>query len=490
MNLIANELLKRYEEVEPREFYRDIFPEGELDIWREDFENLDEHKYTGILVEVEVVGKDEKGKPIEKAKRFSITDEMDELETAYWGKNFCVMAPISYVGKSRKSENARYMYALVIEVDNLRTNKQGEQVGLKDLEFQCKNKIHPQPTYIVASGNGIHLYYVFEKPIPLYQNVAASLAKLKRRLTERLWNKYVTFDYKPDKVQQESIFQAFRVVGSITKKGDRVSAFRTGEKVTLEYLNRFVEPEHQASLVYHSKLSLEKAQKLYPEWYQKRIIDKKPKDSWKNSRALYEWWKRKIMSETTVGHRYYCLMMLCIYAIKCDIPREELEKDCYEIADHFEAMTNDDNNHFTRKDVRDALKSFKDKGLITYPVNSIANRSGIHIDKNKRNGRKQAQHVAIMNFIRDMKYENGSWRNLEGRPKGSSKEREVIALWRSEFPEGTPKQCIADTGFSKNTVYRWWNDEIKRESEHKERSGSGTFDLDEGMTLDTEWGRE
>ena len=490
MNLIANELMKRYEEVEPREFYRDIFPEGELDIWREDFENLDEHKYTAIMVEVEKTKNDD-GEKVEKVKRYSVTDEMDELETAYWGKNFCVMAPISYVGKSRKSENARFMYALVIEIDNLRT-RDGEQVGLRDLEFQCKNKHHPQPTYIVASGNGIHLYYVFEKPIPLYQNVAASLAKLKRELTDRLWNNFVTFDWEPDKVQQESIFQAFRVVGSITKKGDRVSAFRTGEKVTLEYLNQFVRPQYQASLVYQSKLSLEKAQKQYPEWYQKRIIDKEPKGSWKNSRALYEWWKREIMNKTKVGHRYYCLMMLCVYAIKCDVPREELEKDCYEIGDYFESLTNDDTNHFTHKDVRDALKSFEDKGLITYPVNSIANRSGIHIEKNKRNGLKQAQHLEIARAIQEVKNRQRgvSWRNTEGRPKGSSKEREVIALWRAEFPEGTKAQCIRDTGFSKPTVYKWWNDEIKRESEHKERSGSGTFDLDEGMTLDTEWGRE
>ena len=30
-------------------------------------------------------------------------------------------------------------------------------------------------------------------------------------------------------------------------------------------------------------------------------------------------------------------------------------------------------------------------------------------------------------------------------------------FYRDLFPEGTPKDCIADTGISKNTVYKWWS---------------------------------
>ena len=63
--------------------------------------------------------------------------------------------------------------------------------------------------------------------------------------------------------------------------------------------------------------------------------------------------------------------------------------DFNELMAEFEKLTDREDNHFTEKDVLDALQSFEDKGLITYPVNSIANRSGLEISKNKRNGLKQ-----------------------------------------------------------------------------------------------------
>jgi hypothetical protein len=153
-----------------------------------------------------------------------------------------VLAPISYVGKSRKSENARVMYGLVVELDNLLVGKDGTQKGLKNLIGQWSEKTHwiPKPTYTVASGNGLHLYYLFEQGIPLFPNVVKELQAYKRELTKMIWNRHTTVDYKEENIQFESIFQAFRMVGTITKKGDRVHAFRTGERVSIEYMNSFI----------------------------------------------------------------------------------------------------------------------------------------------------------------------------------------------------------------------------------------------------------
>lgn len=78
------------------------------------------------------------------------------------------------------------------------------------------------------------------------------------------------------------------------------------------------------------------------------------------------------------------MMILAIYAVKCEIPQEELERDCFELMSLFDSKTDKDTNHFTEKDVISALQSFEDKGVVTYPVNSISYRSGIIIPKNKR----------------------------------------------------------------------------------------------------------
>ena len=221
MNVLANELYSLgYEQVQPMDFYRDIFPIGDLDDRREFPEQREEHKYCAILLEV--------SNTKAKVKRHTVTDDLDVIDEVQHSPNFCLMSPISYIGKSRDSKNARNLYALVVELDYVLVKK-GVQVGLHSLikqftEDESGKSILPRPTYLVASGSGLHLYYVFEKPIPLFPNVVHSFQLYKRTLTTKLWNKYVTTAYKKHEVQQESLFQGFRVVGTLTKKGDKVEA--------------------------------------------------------------------------------------------------------------------------------------------------------------------------------------------------------------------------------------------------------------------------
>ena len=450
MNIIARELSKRFEEIPAMEFYREVFPDGELD----GADEMTPGQYTGIAVEI--TNEKKNGKQV--IRRYTVTDDLDMIDYLQYSKNFCILAPISYAGKSRVSRNARFMYALVVELDNLIVNEKGEQIGLKSLIAQWSNRVQwiPRPTYLVASGTGVHLYYLFEKPIPLFMNVVKSIEKYKRELTKMVWNRHVTVSHTDETIQQESIFQAFRMVGTVTKLGDRVQAFQTGDRVTVSYMNSFVtklEYRHDCGMdeVYRSSLTRAEAKEKYPEWYEKRLVRGEPKGHWICKRDLYDWWKRRIREEARVGHRYYCLMMLAIYAVKCDIDRAELETDCLELMAEFEKLTDREDNHFTEKDVLDALQSFEDKGLITYPVNSIANRSGLAIPKNKRNYRKQAVHVKYMNNQKAFKAELGEC-TKGGRPS----KKQTVREWRELHPSGKPKNCILETGLSKNTVYKWW----------------------------------
>ena len=133
------------------------------------------------------------------------------------------------------------------------------------------------------------------------------------------------------------------------------------------------------------------------------------------------------------------------------VTREELERDCWKVAEHFETLTNEDTNHFTDADVLDALESFDNK-WIRYPRNSIEYKCGFSLPNNNRKYRKQTEHLKISRFICDMEHPNGSWRDNNGR---KSKQLQV-ATWRTENPNGTKAQCIKDTGLSKPTVYKWW----------------------------------
>lgn len=458
MSILGMELLGRgFEPLEPLQFYREIFPDGELD----EEDAMTPGSYTAIAVEI-TDQKRADGRPL--VRRHTVTDSLDKIDELLWSEDFTILAPISYAGKSRESRNARYMYALVIELDDLIVRK-GQQEGLDRLINQWSDRVHwiPRPTYTVASGNGLHLYYLFERPLPLFPNIVKELKAYKRELTEKIWNRHVTRS-TGDSIQQESIFQGFRMVGSITKNGDRVTAYRTGEPVSLEYLNKYVSDKSQITVVYKSELTLAKAKEKYPEWYDRRIVNKQPKGSWATNRAVYDWWKERIRNEAIVGHRYYCLMMLVIYAIKCGnyhpeknpypVTREELEQDCVELMEILDERSDNPTNRFTEKDVADALQAYEDRGLYTYPVASISNRSGIQIEKNKRNGQKQADHLEEARAIRDirMRRQNRDWRDGNGRPSAE----QIVRDWVTRNPGKRKADCIRETGLDKKTVYKWW----------------------------------
>jgi len=455
MNALTKYLSTYYDEIEPKDFYREIFPKGELDTK----DSMTKGKYTGVIVEITKEKKHD-GKP--KVKRHTLTDDLDKIDEVLATDNFCLMSPISYSGKKRVAENARFLYAMTFDLDHLIHTKDGKPQGLIDLingHIKRAERL-PNPTFIVSSGTGLHLYYVFEKPIPLFNNIARQLQVYKHEMTELMWNEGIVNINSHLDIQQEGIYQGFRLPGTITKLGDRAKAFITGEKVTMEYMNEFVRDKFKVTdYTYKSNLTLAQAKEKYPEWYERRIVKgNDTKKSWSLSRNVYDWWKREILTKGKVGHRYYCLMTLVIYAKKCSsydpkfnpnpVTYEELESDAFEIMEHFETLTDSDENHFTEQDVMDALESFHDR-FITYPREAIEYRTGITLPKNKRNKRKQEIHLKIARSTRDILHEN--WRDGNGRP---SKEQ-LVKDYIKDHPTDTPTQIARALGISRPTVYKY-----------------------------------
>lgn len=440
---IAEYLETYFDELEPREFYREIFAEGEL---AKHDEQLRKGRYNAVAVEL-LPQSQERQEQRQNAKRYIITDELDILDKLLQSENFIICSPISYAGRSREAKNARFIYALAIDLDGIT-----EEHYLRDLFHQIENEFLPKPTYILWSGSGVHLYYQFEQPIPCFKNITKQLAKLKEALTKRIWNGYVTeLDKKP---QIQSLFQGFRMCGSITKGGSRVRAFRIGEPISIDYLNGFVyEKERVKEFVYKSKQTLKEAAAKYPAWYEKRIIKKQPKGTWqcKNGDKVYQWWLNRLHNEIKAGHRYYGIMCLCVYAKKCGVPREQIEQDAFSLVEEMEQLTTEENNHFTREDVLAALEMYNDN-YITFPIDTITQLTALPIEKNKRNGRKREAHLKYIINQKNFKKEMEEPINLGGRPTKEA----IIREWRQQNPNGTKAECITDTKVSKPTVYKYW----------------------------------
>lgn len=462
MNTMTAWLEQFFDEVEPKEFYREIFPVGSLE--KKGVQVTGE--YTGILISV-TNRKKEDGSPV--VRRYSVTDDLDVIDQVGKTDDFCLMSPISYAGKSRTADHARFLFAFAVDLDRLKM-KGDDPVGLWALwnnHIQEMDRI-PRPTFIVSSGTGLHLYYVLTDPIAMFKDTARRLQDVKRDLTSLIWHDTIVDIESVRDVQQEGIYQGFRVPGTITKTGERTRAFLTGEKISIGDLLRYTEGFRKSrerleegQFVKKKSLTLAKAKELYPDWYERRIEHDEPKGVWHVSRNVYEWWKGEIRKGAVVGHRYYCMMMLAVYAQKCSmydpkhnpnpVTEEELKEDAFGLLDYMESLTNDEENHFTTGDVLDALEAFNEK-WITYPRSSVENRSGIRIKVNKRNGRKQADHIKLMNYIRDEINQNSEWRSGNGRKS----KKDVVEEWRLRHPDGLKADCIRETGLSKATVYKWW----------------------------------
>lgn len=467
MNTMTQWLEQYFDEVTPKEFYREIFPEGSFQKKGQKRDpSSDEWIYNGVMVAV-TKDKWEDGTP--KIKRYVVTDELDVIDQVGKTDDFCLMSPISYVGRRRTADNARFLYAFAVDLDRLKM-KGDDPIGLRNLwdnHIEKADRI-PKPTLIVSSGTGLHLYYVLTDPVAMFKDTARRLQELKRDLTSLIWHDTIVDIESVNDIQYEGIYQGFRVPGTITKKGDRARAFLTGEKITIEELLKYTEGFRTSrerlegkQFVKKEGLTLEKAKELYPDWYERRIENKEEKGVWHVSRNVYDWWKREIEKGAVVGHRYYCLMMLAIYARKCSmydekhnpnpVTEDELRRDAFGLLDHMEELTNDDDNHFTTGDVLDALEAFNEK-WITYPRNSVEHRSGIRIKVNKRNGRKQEDHLKRARAVQAIDYPSGEWKNTDGRPTKD----QIVREWRLQNPDGKKADCIKETGLSKPTVYKWW----------------------------------
>lgn len=443
---MLEDILKKYGgvEVSAMEVYSDIFHLGENDIQRR---NEEKGTYKSNPLGYWKNDKDSKGH-----YRILFDDTFEETLKELQEADFCIMNGLSYFGRKNVQEHASKMYAMIFDLDGVTDETLGNFLHSCFSDFT----IYPLPNYIILSGHGVHLYYVFEYPIPLYPNIKIQLKELKYSLTTKMWNRYTTKNW--EKVQYQGINQGFRVIGGKTKiEGVKVRAFSLNtHPYCLEQLNQYVPEDKridETKLWKESKLTLAQAKKKYPEWYNKRVVRGEKKGTWTCKEDLYHWWIRKIQEGASVGHRYFCVMCLAIYGVKSGISKKQVEKDAIELIPFLNGMS--DTEPFTESDVKSALECF-DERYMTFPIDDISKISGIVIEKNKRNGRKQGLHLKMARSnLAIMNEDIGS--SLQGRPEGTGTKKEIVKEWQKCHPEGTKAECERELKLSRHTVLKWWD---------------------------------
>ena len=451
---VVSLLEARYEEVNGYDFYREIFPDGECsDEQHEDFS----HPNAIFLYYDE-----SKGYKV-RQPMYRDTWKQDYMELVERQKN-CVCGGLAYRQRRNLLQNAQRMHALIFDLDGVGQHELRNLLHRFTLEAGTLRSL-PTPTFLVASGTGVHLYYVLDEPIDLFPNIKLQLKSMKHDLTFKIWEYKATSRIKS--IQYQSINQGFRMVGSINEKhGVELRAFRTGARISVAMLNKYViDAKNQVDLQKRfkpSKMTLEEAKLTYPEWYQKVIIEgnKKPR-RWDiagkvhgdDPYALYHWWMRQI-DQAKGGHRYFFMMCLAIYAAKCDVPKAKLKADLQEVYKVLQGVEH--TNPMKPEDIKSALDAYS-KEYYNFTLEDIERLSEIRIERNRRNGRSQNDHLKRARAVQSIDYPDGEWRKGNGRPKGSGTAQEMVAAYRAEHPEASVTDVARALNISRTTVYKWWD---------------------------------
>lgn len=414
-----------------------------------------------------------------KARHRLMLRDDDETLTFLENREFAIMSPVTYVGRTNSYRNARYLYAFAIDLDGVSIHE------VRALLRGMTTGVYPVANIIVNSGHGVHVYYLLERPVGMYETRLEALNKMKAGLTKIVW-----LVSRLDNPQVQSVVQGFRLPGTKTKFGKPIRAFwnKSAPLHTLEELNGFLgiykltdeeigqlnekHPHNPA------RVTLEEAKKLWPEWYASRVVGRnRVGKKWSISRGLYDWWLGKLKdgSEVTVHHRYWCVLTLVIYAVKCGIPREEVLNDALALVPAFDRKTETVDNPFSKDDVMDAMRAY-DEQYCKWPLKVIETTTGIRIERNKRNGRGRKEHVKLMNLVRDnISYPNGGWRAGNGRKKGvrlaaeNSSFASIVREWQEQHYGCRNKSlCARETGLTRPTVHRWWDDSLCKRSDEPE----------------------
>ena len=473
---------------DPDSFYRSLFPEGSLQVAGEDSDgkpNVIVVEDTGKEVDL---GVDSRGNRLVKRvmHRYTIHDDLEGLEglrdTSIRENTFMFLSPVSYYGKSRSSRNARYLHAVMIDLDYV-----GER-ELSNLLHQMEHGVIPFANYLVSSGTGLHVVYLLDRPIPLKTRYVAGLQILKRELTERVWNSNTSAS-DPDKKQVQGIYQGFRMVGSATKLNGEIGSPKYSQPYVVEcfshdstppatvpYLLSFIpklrDKGDMAALDALGALTqetrgrtpMDKAKEMWPEWYEKHVVNDAPRGGWTYGRAAYDRVLEVIKEQVSVSHRYWCVFYLAVMANKCGVRYEELEDDAYGLLERFDSLSTEPGNRFTANDVAAALEAFEGGSASgkarRYTQKFCERKAAVSYGEKMGHGSNPPDKrlskeltLAKARFARDLHQEQvgGDWRNNDGAP------RKAMQVWRAAYenPGASISAIAREAGVSRPTVYKW-----------------------------------
>ena len=458
MGLSLESVLLEYgaSEVSAMDVYSDVFRLGEGFIQR-DGEEPGRHKANPIILG-SFGGR--------MRRRILFEDTFEQTLAEFQEADWAITNGLTYWGRANTADAQSKMCAMIFDLDgqddsHLRALLYGAYGDALD-----GHGLYPIPQYVILSGHNVHLYYVLEDPVSLYPNTKVQLKDLKYALTDCVWNYYTSNEW--EHVQHQGINQGFRVIGGKTKDGGTVRAFRLNpHPATVGELCDYVPEDDRVdlSMTYReSTCTLDEARERFPDWYE-HVVERGERvyrRAWPVKEDLYNWWLRRVQQPggASYRHRYFCLMALAVFAVKCGITdRERVRADMESLVPYMN-LVDPEHPFGADGEVESALECF-DMRYVTFPRRDLEKITAIDMPANKRNHRKQSQHMEYLNGLRKMRRDvlgEDEYRK-SGRPKGSGTKADIVRDYALAHPEANHSEIARALGVSRPTVIKWLRDD-------------------------------
>lgn len=378
----------------------------------------------------------------EEEKKHIVPMSIDEAMEQCAGRNDVLLGGCTYFNNWISKKSAKDIYAFIIDMDNVYS---GTLLNALQNDWKTANdELLPMPTYIVNSGTGLHLYFVLEEPIPNYKSATENIDKLYRALAVQQTTKRV---YLHKQVQWFG--QDFRMAGGLNKYGWKNSVFRVGKKWDIDELGKQVGLNNIHFVRYGEK----RTQKPTTQKGKKKKLKRQ---GWKTNRAFYDCALRNCRAKTKEGNRYTSMCALSVIAWKCDVSREELERDLLSLLpDYNKGAT----RQIKQKEIYSAMKMYNDKAMLTQR-DSLENWQGWEYKpsiKRRERPLKQADHLRLARNQLAMMKEMGI--ASQGRPKGSGTKEHIVREYLEIHPNASKTDVVRDTGLTYDTVRKYWRKE-------------------------------
>ena len=215
--------------------------------------------------------------------------------------------PCDFFGGVYRQAMLAKIFALVLDIDDMDPDTLGRLLD------RINSRELPQPSLIVNSGSGVHLYFAFSAPVDTLKRRLPALRGMLAKLAD-VFTGYGRMDRHP-------LTQSFRPVGSQTKLGDVATGFMTGDRWTVDQLAALCSVDLGGNF---GPLDIIKDPPT-PKPKKKKAANVLFMPNAK--RKFFRYCAERVFKYTDLGSRYMALFGIAIVGYKTHTPREEVVKE-------------------------------------------------------------------------------------------------------------------------------------------------------------------